>query len=239
MRYNKEQKASIWHFIKGSLFVGAFGILTAWIIFPLAWLFRNKGRDSIFWWWMDDERYNSDGYYADDYLAYLKLHENTYETFLTAYKWHNRNAVWNLKRDKFLVDSTEAEVGNNAIDVVSTPIDRYVKFNKNATYTKLDQTGIWIVDAGLKFIPESPEMDVWQSHSGDIISYYASIIGEGMMWFRAKGKKQLMFRYSQCEIVQYKLLGIQLWIGWRTIKLGHGNKSYVMTMKHQKIKTWA
>jgi len=239
MRYNKEQKASIRHYIKGSLFVGAFGILTAWAVFPLAWVFRKKGKKSIFWWWMDDERFDSEGNYASDYVAFIILEGGAEETFKIAYKWHKRNAVWNLKRDKYLVDSTPAEIGNNNIDVISIPTDNYVQFSESGSLTKLSQTGIWVIDAGLKFIPITPQTDIWQINDGDEISYKTSILGEGMIWFKPKGKEQLMFRYSHCKIIQYKFLGIIFWTGWRTVKLGYGNKSYVMTVKHQKIKPWA
>ena len=237
MRYNKEQKASIRHWIKGSL-VGAFGIITAWAIYPLAWVFRHKGKKSWFWWWMDDERILEDGSYAPDYEAYIKLKGGTKETFRISYNWHNRNSVWNLRRSKFLVNSTPAEVGNNNIEVVKIVTDNYFKFNEDGSKTRLPQDGIWIIDAGLKYVPVSPDLDPWQVNGGDTISYYTSILGEGMMWFRPTGKKDLMFRYSHCKIVEYKIFGIRIWKGWRTLKLGYGNMSYLATIKHQPIKPW-
>ena len=243
MAYNKKQRGSIWHWLKGSLLVGAFGFATSWLMFNFAWLDRKKGRDSWLWIWMDDERFTEDGGYAPDYSSYILTKGGNpnalKENWWIAWNWHTRNSVWNLKRHKFLVDSTPAEVGNNNIDPVKVVVDKLVKFNSDGTTTLLDQTGIYVIDAGLKFIPKFPWEDVWQVNTGDEISHRASIIGKGMMWFYAKDKDQLMFRYSVCEIHQYKLFWfIPIWKGWRTIKLGYGNKSYVMTIKHQKIKPW-
>ena len=238
MSYNKEEKASIWKLIKNSLFVGAFGILTAWIIFPFAWTLRRFGRNSILWWWMDDDRRNADGSYSADYLSYIIRKGGVHETFKIAYLWHTRNSVWNLKRKYFLVDSTPAIIGNNNIDVVSTPIDGLVRFNSNGTTTKIQQDGVWIVSPGLKYIPLKEGENIWQVNQGDNISYKTSVMGEGMIWFYSKGKTQLQFRYGHCKNVIYRIFGIEIWSGWRTIKLGYGNMSHVMTVKHQKIKPW-
>jgi hypothetical protein len=246
MRYNKEQKKSIWNWIKGSLLVGAFGFSTAWLMFNFAWLLRHKGKNSWLWWWMDDEREAEEGW-APDYSSYIISKGGNpnakKENFWIAWNWHTRNAVWNLKRSKFLVDSTPAEVGNNNIEVHSIPIDKLFKLNHGdklrgnyKTYLKQDTE--WVVDAGLKYIPKFPWEDIWQVNSGDEISYRTSILGEGLIWFYAKGKDKLMFRYSECRIVEYKIFGIRIWKGWRTIKLGYGSKSYVMTVKFQKIRPW-
>lgn len=241
MRYNKEQRKSILKLLGGSVFVGAFGFATAWLMFNFAWIFKSKGKDSWFWWWMDDER-EIDGAWAPDYSSYILRKGGNpnakKENWWIAWNWHTRNAVWNLRRSKFLVDSTPAEFGNNNINVVEVVIDKLVKFNADGSTTKLDQKGRWIIDAGLKFIPKFPWEDIWQVNGGDEISHKTSIIGEGMMWFYAKGKDKLMFRYSVCEIIEYKIFGIRIWKGWRTFKAGYGNKSYVLTMKHQKIKPW-
>jgi len=247
MRYNKEQIKSIWNFVKGSVLVGAFGFSTAWLMFNFAWLFRHKGKDSWFWIWMDDEREAKEGW-APDYSSYIIEKggnpNSKKENFWIAWNWHTRNSVWNFKRSKFLVDSTPAEVGNNNIDRVTTVIDDLWKINHEFTLnlssykTKLSQDGIWVVDSGLKYIPKFPWEDKWQVNKGDFISYETSIIGTGYIWFYAKGKNKLMFRYSQTKIVDYKILGIRIWRGWRTFKVGYGTLSYVLTLKHQKIKPW-
>tara|TARA_R110000796_G_scaffold181330_1_gene297936 strand:- start:82263 stop:83006 length:744 start_codon:yes stop_codon:yes gene_type:complete len=246
MRYNKEQRKSIWHWIKGSLLVGAFGFSTAWLIFPLAWLYKSKGADSLLWWWMDDEREINQGW-APDYSSFILRKgghpNNKKENFWIAYKWHTRNAVWNLKRSKFLVNSTPAEIGNNNIERANVVTDKLFRLNhddklRGSHKTRLNQDGLWIQSAGLKFIPKFPWEDKWQVNQGDEISYKTSIIGEGFMWFYAKRKDKLMFRYSQCKIVTYKIFGIRIWKGWRTTSLGYDIKSYVLTVKFQKIKPW-
>jgi len=240
MRYNKEQRNSILKWLGGSVFVGAFGFLTAWLIFPFAWIFKSKGTSSLLWWWMDDEREAKEGW-APDYSSYILRkggHPNyKKENFWIAYKWHTRNAVWNLKRSKFLVDSTPAEVGNNNIERSNVVTDKLFKLNEDFR-THLEQDGVWIQSAGLKFMPKFPWEEKWQVSQGDEISYETSIIGEGFMWFYAKGKDKLMFRYSQCKIVTYKIFGIRIWKGWRTVVIGYDTKSYVLTVKFQKIKPW-
>ena len=231
--------------LKGSMLVGAFGILTAWAVFPVAWRFRHKGKDSKLWWWMDDERFDSTTPhgYAKDYFSFILKYKDIVpniedENFWIAYKWHIRNSVWNLKRTKFLVDSTPAEVGNNNIDNVVIVKNTLVKLNENGTITELDPTGVWIMSPGLKYLPQRPDEDIWQVNQGDTISYKTSILGEVEMWFTPKGKTQVMFRKSHCKIVRYRIFWITLWMGWRTFKYGYGNKSYVLTLKHQKIKPW-
>jgi hypothetical protein len=238
MRYNKEQRKSISKWIGGSLLVGAFGFLTSWLMFSFAWLDRKKGKDSIFWWWMDDERYNPDGSYSSDYKAYLVRFGVEEENWWVAWNWHTRNAVWNLKRSKYLVGSTPAEVGNNNIDVVDITTDNLYRGYEDGSRLHLVQDGIWIATAGLKYIPKFEWQDKWQVNQGDVLSHETSILGEGMMWFRPKDKTELHFRYSNCKVIEYKILGIRIWRGWRTVKLGYGNKSYVMTIKHQSISRW-
>lgn len=242
MAYTKEQKSSFKIWLQGSILVGAFGILTAWLIFPLAWAYRSKGRESIFWWWMDDERLGDKHGWAHDYYSYIIKEKGDpfkEENFWLSYKWHRRNSLWNLKRDKFLVQSTPAQVGNNNIEVVEIVTDKLVKLNSDGTVTKLNQDGIWVISPGLKYIPSDPSEDIWQVNQGDEISYKTSIVGEGMMWFKPTGKDQLMFRYGHCKIVKYGIFGITFWTGWRTFKAGYGNKSYVLTLKYQKIKPWS
>lgn len=244
MRYNKEQRRSIFKWIIGSVFVGAFGYLTAWLMFNFAWLNRKKGKDSMFWWWMDDERYSKDGELSPDYSAYIsrfvgvESYDALKESWWIAWNWHTRNSVWNLKRSKFLVESTPAEVGNNNIEDVSIIINGLYTTIESGRQRRSEQASTWVSTAGLKYIPKYSWEDIWQVNKGDFISYKTSILGTGLMWFRPTGKNQLQFRYSQCKIIEYKILGLVIWKGWRTIKLGYGNKSYVMTMKHQKIKPW-
>jgi len=243
MAYNKEQKGSIWHWLKGSILVGAFGFATAWLMFNFAWLDRKKGTDSWFWWWMDDERLESDGSWAPDYSSYILRKGGNpnaiKENWWIAWNWHTRNSVWNLKRLKFLVDSTPAETGNNNIERADVTNDNLFKLNRDGSVTELAQDGNWEITAGLKFIPKFPWENKWQVNQGDEISYETSILGKGMMWFYAKGKNKLMFRYSECITVTYKIFGIKIWQGYRTFKTGYGGKSYVLTIKHQKIKPWA
>ena len=240
MGYTKEQKKSIKKWLGGSVFAGALAITTSWLMFNFAWIFRSKGRDSWFWWWMDDER-GVEGDWSDDYYSYIIRkggNPDGKESWWIAWNWHTRNGMWNYKRDKFLVNSTPAEQGNNNIERSEVIIDSLYRLNSDKTITLLNQEGLWEVIAGLKYLPKYPWENIWQVNKGGTISFKTSILGEGMMWFYAAGKNELMFRYSSCNIVEYKIFGIMLWKGWRTIKLGYGGKSYVMTVKHQPIKPW-
>lgn len=244
MSYNKEETESICKWIGGSLFVGAFGFLTSWLMFNFAWLNRKKGADSIFWWWIDDERFDSNGEFAPDYAAYVvrfggDAYDALDESWWIAWNWHTRNSVWNLKRSKYLVESTPSPYpGNNNIEVLSIPTDELFRLLSDGSMVRVQQDGAWVASPGLKYIPRYTWEDEWQVNKGTVLSYKTSILGEGLMWFRPTGKTQLHFRYGHCKIVEYKILGLKIWRGWRTVKLGYGNKSYVMTMKHQKITRW-
>jgi hypothetical protein len=222
-------KAYIDWFI-GFFFAGALGLLTEWFMFPISWIFRGFGKNSPFWIWMDDSRFNDKTYngFMPDYSAYLILNgSEDEETFWIAYKWHLRNAVWNLKS---LLKPTMLPFkidGNNNIIVIETVIDELYNYNDNS----IPQDSKWEAIAGLKYIPIDTNQDKWQVNQGDEISIETSILGTGFIWYEVLG--DLSFKYSQCIEVNYLF-----WKGYRTIQLGTSQSGFRFTVKHQAIKPW-
>jgi hypothetical protein len=234
---DKEKKEAKKRWFKGFFWLGALGFLTSWFMFFPAWWSRKRGDRSMFWGWMDDSRLddNTSHGYSMDYYSFLLRYKKTKEDIWVAYKWHKRNACWNFKErlGGGLDTSFPNHVGNNNIIPLEIEIDNLHKYDG----TKLRQNGAWVIKAGLKYIPQDPSEDIWQVMQGDEISKETSIIGEGLIWYKVHGSDLLYFRYSECKIVEYKIFGITIWKGWRTIAQSTG-KTIGLNFKHQKIKPW-
>ena len=207
-----------WGFV--ILVVGLFGILTEWLMFHFGWITRNiPYLNKLFWPWMDYSRL-----VGEDYRVWLSNRGATKETWWLAYKWHLRNKVWNLN-NLFKVPNPY----ENDWEVVEFVIDNLHK--NNLEQTKVIQDGYWVASAGLKYIPQHEEDNIWQVNEGDVLSKVTSIIGTGYIWYKVGD--WYSFRYSQCKIVNYGV-----WKGWRTLKMGTNHKRFSLTMKHQQIKPW-
>tara|TARA_R110000772_G_scaffold62137_2_gene139644 strand:+ start:9103 stop:9819 length:717 start_codon:yes stop_codon:yes gene_type:complete len=233
----KQKKESKRRWFKGFIWLGILGFVTPWFMFFPAWWNRKKGTKSIFWGWMDDTRFddNNTHGYSMDYYSFLLLNNKTEEDWKVAYKWHKRNGCWNFKtRNGGNIDTSFPNgSGNNNVITLEIETDNLHTYDG----VKLDQSGPWIIKAGLKYIPEDPSEDIWQVMQGDEISKKTSIIGEGLHWYKLEDSDLIYFRYSQCKIVEYKILGIRIWKGWRTISMSTG-QTVGMNFKHQAIKPW-
>lgn len=209
------------------LLLGLFGLATSPFFVPLAWLTRNWNFNP-FWIWVDDGRYNQYGQYSRDYIIILQNRFGTnFETFKSFCYWHiKRNRVWNLK-ELFTVPFTL----QNDIEITDLKIDNLYFMHDPGKLLKQD--GEHEIFAGLKYVPKYEGQNPWQINQGTIINKNTSIIGEG--WIEYKVGKWKSFRYSQCKIIEYKIFGIRIWKGWRTIKIGTNGKRYVDTVKHQPI----
>ena len=191
------------------------------LLFPLAWVLRWMGKFNPLWIVLDDSRVG-----AEDYRIWLS---NYKFKPLGVLLWHvKRNRVWNLV-EFFKVKNGNPETGNQNIEVVEYVRNGLYKNNKDLTH--VEQDGIYVASAGLKYIPKNEDDNIWQVNSGDIINRLTSILGTGFIWYKAGN--WFSFRYSQCRIVNYGI-----WKGYRTLRFGTNSKRYTFTIKHQKDKTW-
>lgn len=217
--FNKRERKSVNRWFLTISLIGLFGIATEWILFFPAWWQRKYGKNSLFWWWMDDSRYDilRPLGLAKDFEVFLNGRE---ETVWLAYKWHRRNRVWNL-----YTSYSPKQTGK--LKVV-----KMVSDNLTINGEKVKQTWPWAPMARLKYWKNGKEGS--QVNNGDDISKRHSIFGDGNFWYEDNGK--LYFRYSILEKVR-PLYFLFLWKGWRTIQMGTNANRDVSTVKHQKIKT--
>ena len=201
-----------WFFIV--FIMGVFGILTEWIMFFPAWIFRNV-KLSPFWFWMDNSRLSNttESGYAEDYEIALNGKK---ENIWRAYSWHMRNRVWNLN-DLFKVPKGKVVVTKMIAD------------NLTMNGKKVDQLLGWTPMATLKYWKDGVEGS--NVNKGEYISKKHSILGKG--YFKYRIGKWKSFRYSECKIVNYLI-----WRGYRTLKFGTNEKRYAFTIKHNKIREW-
>lgn len=225
----KEKKSmQRWFAMVASL--GIFGVLTQWIMFSLAWLFRwNKNR--YFSWWLDDSRFGNykGSPWAKDYYIYLN---GRAETFWIAYLWHMRNMIWNLQ-SKFRVLPQKIKIGNQNIYITHLIKDTIRKVDD----TKLDIDGIYGQFAGLKYWKNG--VSTWDTMNGEQLSIQKSIIGTGFYFYMNSGltikeKNQLNWSYTSCTYIKKgPLKGY-----WMTIQIGSKQKGYSRQFKFQKDIEW-
>lgn len=217
--------------------VGLFGLLTAWIVFPIAYLLKPL-KKSLFWIWWDDkrlDRFRPSGY-AEDYEIILNEFGLTKENFRSAYYWHvSRNRVWNLKELFYIPFGAETDY-----EVIIDNLHRDGKiihdYGNGVQAVEQARLKYWTTNS------QGEPVSGWNVNKGWAISKEYSTFGESFVEFsvwRADGERLIewrSFRYSQCKIVDYKIFGIRIWKGYRTIKIGTNRKRYVDTLKHQNIK---
>ena len=216
--FNKRGRKAVnrWFLIISLL--GLFGLATQWIMFfPASWS-KGKGKDSLFWWWMDDGRYNKNNPsgLAEDFEVHLNGRK---ETLLVSYDWHMRNRIWNLQNKL-----SPTQTGK--LSIVKMVSDNLIMNGR-----KIDQTLSWAPMARLKYWKSGKEGS--QVNNGDAISKRHSIFGDGNFWYEDDGT--LLFRYSKLKIVR-PFYFLWLWKGYRTVLMGTNSNGYVSTIKHQKIK---
>jgi hypothetical protein len=193
-----------WFFVV--FFIGLFGILTAWLFYPL-W---NLTHWKVFWIWEDSTKYKEDGSHKEDYRVYIEQLGGK-ETFKVKYKWHAlRNRIWNLN------SLFTPKKGVEIIEKLVT--DKLYRDGK-----KLTMGGKWQEWAGLKYKADEGQ-DPWQVRMGDEIDFKYSNIGTSYFWYKVKGR--LFWRYSTCRNVFGKY--------WFTFIAGTNNKRYVISIKIQK-----
>lgn len=206
--------------------------------YPIAYATRNWNF-RLFSWLLDDGRFNSTGLgFAKDYKVWLENNNYKKETWMAAFKWHmGRNRLFNFF-NKFKVYNGDPLMGNQSIIVIEFVIDNLYKNNEDQTHMQQDTE--WVISAGLKYIGK-PDQDPWQINQGEIISIRTSVLGTGFIWYQVKYKDKngkikfaYYFRYSQCKIIKYPLIGSY----YRTLRAGTNSARHTLTMKHQKIKEW-
>ncbi len=203
------------------------------------WFDRVKALRWITWVAMDDSRFNknNESGYANDYWVFIQDAGKTKETYWIFLKWHiGRNRTHNIA-DLFKVPNSDRynadgkKIGNNFIAEVEFISDNLYK-NGVSFNQAVVQDGNWVTMAGLKYIPKREGDDIWQVNKGDIISRKTSILGDGGIWYGVGN--WLGWRWSYCKEVKFMFF----WKRWRTIKIGYNSSRPVITMKHQRIKTW-
>lgn len=203
-----KKKISIFKWLLAVIPIGLFGYATQWIMFFPAYLTRNIPiLKWVFWIWLDDSRIG-----ASDYAVVLNGRK---ETLWIAYKWHNRNRVWNLvtlfmpkKGYRFIVENV---------------IDELYMGGK-----KISQHNTWIPMARVKYWKNGVEGS--QINKGDFVSGNHSILGTGFVWEEMNDK--LIFRYSFCGKKKYFFF----WERYRVIQLGMNDKRAIFNYKHHKVK---
>ena len=191
-----------WFFVV--FFIGIFGILTAWLFYPL-W---NLTHWKVFWIWEDSTKYKDNGF-QNDYKVYIEQHGGK-ETFKVKYKWHVlRNRIWNL--NSLFTPKQGAE------KIKKIVIDKLYRDGK-----KVVIGGEWVEIAGLKYKAKEGQ-DPWQVNRGDEIDFKYSNIGTSFIYYTIRNK--LYFRYSTCR---------NIWKYWITLKLGTDNKRFILTFKLQR-----
>lgn len=234
-KYGKTRGKSIGHWLNIAVYTGLFSQATQWLMFWPAWLFRKKG---WFSWWLDAE---TEGF--ADYEQFI----GDKWTIWKEYNWNLRNAGWTFRRKWKVpvIPFPDGKPGNNNIYLDELILDTLYKKipdpDNPGVYLTIPQEQLsrWIATAGLKYVRAKESDDPYQQNKGNIIDWKYSIFGFGMYWFypgEDPSQYPVMFRYSECELVEYKILGIRLWRGYRNVKLGYFAPSYVMTVKHQKAK---
>ena len=201
-----------WFFVV--FFVGVFGLLTSWIMYPLAEVINSFTKINPLWFWLDSTKYNKDGSFKDDYSIYISQYGGE-ETFKVKYLWHVlRNRVWNL------TSLFKPKEGDEVITELK--VDELYRNGKKVVVNGSK----YVETAGLKYAAKNGE-NPWQVNRGDEIDFRYSTIGKSFLYYSVESK--LYFRYSYCIKVNY--LGLKY---WRTIKLGTNRERFVLTLKHQK-----
>lgn len=189
----------------GVMLVNAVGFITAPLIYPLLYPFRNKiNKVKPFWYYFDDE----DGDYGTDWFREsLSYGENKdwWSKFRVAYKWSAlRNPAWNLQANLVPKKGT-------------IKVEEIVKLN-------LTRNNKIIVDinefATLKFVDV---LGNFKDNIGSYLSLKYSILGKAFIWYKIDNT--LYWRYSFANKVSKKF--------WIEIHLGTGRR-YVFRLKIKK-----
>ena len=191
--------------------LGAFGLITAPIMYPLY--------DITGWKWLwiygDSKRIYPDGSFEEDYRVFLiRRNGEAVETFADRYKWMGfRNVIWNLR----------TWMGDKQIGDDSGITDReFVIDNLTLDGKSVSDGGRYVNEAGLKYEVGEGE-DPWQGWVGNTIDFRYSILGESLLWFKSGGI--LSFRYSYCKLHYGR---------WVTLKINCIKTDTVLTFKLQK-----
>jgi len=221
--------------------VGFVQLFSYTIIVPaIALLLRWLGKFNPLWIFLDDTRLDSskpDGL-AEDYRIYLDNYSKFWRWW-GVLKWHfDRNKTWNLL-EMFKIPKYDGEDGGNQrIEVLEYYSDSLFKANEDGSVTHLKQDGIWVIAAGLKFVPKNDTDDPWQVNSGDYISYKTSILGDGEMLYKTNynNVEWIGWRYSSCKLKSiWWMFGAKRWV---TKFYGTNGNRYSFKYKFQKDKPW-
>lgn len=223
----KAERLSMQRWFMIVAFLGVFGIYTQWIMFPLAWQFRNK-KNQYFSWWLDDSRFgNYNGTpWSKDYYYHLN---GRAETFWVAYAWHIRNMIWNLQNKRiFKVKKQTIYIGNQNIKITRGILNKLTDLNN----IPKDVEGMFGQFAGLKYWKDGKSG--WQIMNGDKISSKHSIVGIAFYFYenedQGKEDNQLNWAYTECRLVKTWFFGYR----WRTIQIGMKQTGYSRQLKYQK-----
>jgi len=189
----------------GVMLVNLLGFISAPIIYPFLYPFRNKLNNiKPFWYFFDDE----DGFYGTKWFRdSLKYGNKTdwWSKFKISYKWLAlRNPAWNLQA------SLIPKKGHEILEEI-----KILDLNRN---NKI------VVDikefATLKFVNSSGE---YKDNKGEYLSLKYSILGKSYLWYKIDNT--LYWRYSFAGKINNKF--------WIEIHLGTG-KRYVFRFKIKK-----
>lgn len=165
--------------------ISLFGFISAPIVFPILYLFRNTKLRRIkpFWYYFDDE----DSIYG---AAYWRNNKGLKTNFVTAYRWNAiRNPAWNLQA------SLKPRKGDEVL--------LYAK-------GKLTQNGEPISPTNVAVLMYEDEAGNWIHNTGDKVSVKYSKLGKIFIWFNIGDT--LYWRFSFANRV-YRNLWLELQIG--------------------------
>lgn len=163
----------IWTHIRWFLIFIPLGVfsLTAFFVFPLAYLMRNFSFNPL-WIYLDASKYKN-GELAEDYKDFLNGKK---DNFINSYLWGGvRNRIWNLielirpKQGKEVIVSSKGQLYRNGKEVSILEFAAW-KWLKNG-------------------------IGGWNTNSGDEINLEKSTIGKSSVYYKVKGK--LYYRYSR------------------------------------------
>lgn len=192
-----------------TMLINLLGFLTAPIIFPILYPFRNTWvrETKPFWFYFDDEcEFGFD-------VEWWTARDNFKPNFWWAYKWAAlRNPAWNLQASLAIHENDQNYKDRH--DIVSA----------RGQLTKDEITLHPTNTAVLKYVDKNGN---YMDNKGEFLSIKHSILGSMFLWFEYNNK--LYWRYSKAS----KFIG-NLWI---EIQIGITHR-YTFRMKFKKVKIY-
>lgn len=207
--------------------VGAIAVITPWVMYPIAELFRKYAVEGTFlWYWLDDEI--TDPKKNADWLEYKVWAPK----WLRYYLWHcARNSMWNWKASKKPA-SAAVHCKKNEEEIVEI-----VEFDMELNGRKLEPGELCINMPVVRWIDRAGNQS-WNTLSGHTVNNEKTIWGRMKIWYRANG--ELLFRegfvkqkYGWMMFGKFPFIGKRHY--YHIVAKGSNEKRFIYTNKRQLV----